>query len=436
MIKNSSIFFLVDVLSKISAIILIPILTKALSVDDYGLYSLILPISIGIVVISSLGFSSTFSRYSFDTAFDQKSLLHSFLTITTVSGIIVSVVVSIILVITKTFDTIDSIYICIIGLLISMSSYPRTYFIVEKEKIKFAIYVITQLVVWFLGVYIVWVFYVISVNILLMVMIISYLISTIVAYYLYNNKILIFDEFKFRKRYILATHRYRTSMYGVSLVNFGYQYIDKFLVMTLLSSKFLGLYSLAFAISSVVRSAGVSLQFSLMPDFYKYLDSSDYIKINKTIKKLALLAIPLYLLFQVTIYFIWPYFVDIKFVSSIELIPLLSVAFIIDAFSLFNINFLTYKKESNRILKIEGYFSVLQLLFYILVIIYFNLYGLIFAMLLISLLKFSTIIYVVNHKYKIPVPFKLYIITFFLLSVLGFLFPALVEFLKQLIHEL
>ena len=133
MIKNSYVFFLVDLLNKISAFILIPILTKSLSVSDYGLYSLILPISVGIVVISSLGFSSTFARYSYDTTYDQKSLFQTFFSTTTCSAILVSIIVSVFLIITETFDVIGSLYICIISLFISMSAYPRTFFIIKRS---------------------------------------------------------------------------------------------------------------------------------------------------------------------------------------------------------------------------------------------------------------------------------------------------------------
>ena len=110
MFKNSYLFFLIDLLNKVSAFFILPILTKSLSVSDYGLYSLIMPISIGIVVISSLGFDSTYSRFSYDTNINQKSLFQTFFTITTSLALIFSLLVVFFLIKSNTFNFIDSFY--------------------------------------------------------------------------------------------------------------------------------------------------------------------------------------------------------------------------------------------------------------------------------------------------------------------------------------
>lgn len=431
MFKNSYLFFLIDLLNKVSAFFILPILTKSLSVSDYGLYSLIMPISIGIVVISSLGFDSTYSRFSYDTNINQKSLFQTFFTITTSLALIFSLLVVFFLIISNTFNFIDSFYISIISLLISMVAFPRAYFIIKKKSIKFTIYSISQIITWLSGVLLLWKFNSISLSNVLTVLLFSYLSSTLIAYYLFNKLVPIFKKYNFKKIHIIETNSFRLPMYGVTLVTFGYMYIDKFLVMGLLSAKSLGIYAIAFTLASIIRSVGVSIQFSIKPDFYNYLDLEDYISINKSIKILIFASIPLYIIFQLLVSFFWQILIDFKFYEGLKLLPLLSVAFIIDIFSQINFNFLTYKKDSNRIFKIESLVLTIQLLTYSFTLYYFNLQTLMLAMILISILKFIIVLCVISRKYNIPVPFLHYIIAFFILTLFGFIYPDVLIFIKS-----
>lgn len=431
MFKNTYIFFLIDLLNKISAFLILPILTKSLTVSEYGSYSLVMPISIAIVVISSLGFDSTYSRFSFDVSINQKALFHTFFTITTSFVIVFSLIAMFFMIKTNTFNFVESLYISIISLLVSIVAFPRTYFITKKDSTKFAIYSITQLILWLSGVLLLWKFDEISVNNILIVLCFSYLSSTLVAYYLFNNLVPIFTSFNFKKLHIITTQSYRVPMYGVTLVTFGYMYIDKFLVMGLLNAESLGIYAIAISVASVIRSVGVSMQFSIMPDFYNYLDLEDYISINKSIKILIFASIPLYIIFQLLVSVIWPLVIDVKFNEALSLLPMLSIVFVIDIFSLININFLTHKKESNRIFKIESLVLTIQFLTYSLTLYYFNLQELILSMFLISLLKLIIILNIVDRKYNIPVPFLYYILLFVVLTSLAYFYPNVLNFIKS-----
>jgi O-antigen/teichoic acid export membrane protein len=410
MIKSSAVYFLIDLIGKLSAFLLIPILTKSLSVSDYGLYSLILPIAAGLVTLSSLGFDSTFARFSYQKIYKPSIVFITFSSITTLSLLAFSVFVVSILVTTNTFDLFNSILIVLVGLLISINSYPRTFFIIKKDKKYFSIYMLSQLVTWFFGIIFLWKFYIITITTILFMLLLSYIISNIFSFYLYNKKYAIFNKLKFSTKYLKLTEKYRWPMYYSALVSFTYFFLDKFLILTVLDVESLGIFALSATIAGLVRSIGVSIQFAFQPEFYDKMDRNEYLNINKSIVNLIYASIASYVVFIFMLNVIWEWAIDERFNLSFDYILILTVAFIFETFYNLNTNFLSYKKESNVIFKLNLIFLFFRFFVYYVGVKFSGLIGLSYSILFIAIMQNHTIIMLLNRIYNFKIQYRHYIV--------------------------
>ena len=75
-------------------------------------------------------------------------------------------------------------------------------------------------------------------------------------------------------------------MYSSSIFSYVYQNADRFIVASLLSFDSLGIYSLAVAVSSIVRSSGSAIENAFMPNVFNLLNNGEFEKIRITFRKI------------------------------------------------------------------------------------------------------------------------------------------------------
>jgi O-antigen/teichoic acid export membrane protein len=237
----------------------------------------------------------------------------------------------------------------------------------------------------------------------------------------------IFSNFQFDRLYIINTSTYRWPVYGTSVVSFLYQFVDKFLVLGLLNATSLGVYSLVITISSLIKSVGTSIQFSIQPGIYKYLETNNFQQIIKTKLQLLFISLPLYGIFLFVVYFLWDILLPIEYLTAINYLPFVSLAFLLDVFYMINLNIFTYYKESKTIMTLEVVFMLIQALVLIFAIKIFGLIGLAYTMPILNLLKLQTILVLIKIKFKLPVPYLQYFLYYVVLLMITLAFLSFIS---------
>jgi O-antigen/teichoic acid export membrane protein len=164
------------------------------------------------------------------------------------------------------------------------------------------------------------------------------------------------------------------------------------------------------SISTLIKSVGTSIQFSIQPDIYKHLAENDFKKVNKSTFFLLLASIPLYIVFLFSVYYFWDLVFPIKYKPALSYLPFISLAFIFDVFYMFNLNIVTHYKDSNSLMAIEVFFTAIQAVVFIFAI---KLFGL--------------IVILIRVKFKFPVPNLYYFLYYAVLLTITLFFANFIS---------
>ena len=180
------------------------------------------------------------------------------------------------------------------------------------------------------------------------------------------------------------------SFFGVLAVS-----IDKLIVLKLLSISTLGIYTLAFSIASVVKVFEGAIYSVYQPWLFKNFSSSQ--KNLRKIIRISLLYIASILFFSIflniSIYIIFPYIIDSKFSSSLELIPFFTIGYIINSLYTINNQILLFYKKTFTISIISGLSVIVGSILAYYLILKFGLSGSMYAFLLTMSLRLILTIY-------------------------------------------
>lgn len=191
------------------------------------------------------------------------------------------------------------------------------------------------------------------------------------------------------------------SFFGVLTVS-----VDKLIVLKLLSTTSLGIYTLAFSIASVVKVFEGAIYSVYQPWLFKNLSDSD-INLNKIIKisSLYTTSILLFSIFlNILIYFIFPFIIDSKFSFSLHLIPFFTVGYIINSIYTVNNQILLFYKKTFTISFISGLSIIAGLILSFYLITNFGLSGSMYAFIFVcgirlSLTMIATFIFSLQNKF-------------------------------------
>jgi O-antigen/teichoic acid export membrane protein len=359
MLKSSVLYFFVDAVSKASSFIILPIITGALSVEDYGLYSLSLAITTFLVVGSAVGVDTVYGRMLYEPRIDASELFFTALQINFRYSIFFAVLAIPLLYLTY-FDLLQSLLITTSFLTFSLLMYPRTYFVTQKQSKSFSIYSVTQFGS-FLGLIGLLHFSNgITLTSVLAAVQISQLAAAIVAYTLFFRGTGVSWLPKQNLRILVRLRKYGKKAYHASLISYSLQYFDRYVVALLASKMQLGMYAFALALSGIVKTTGTSVMFSLQPKIYAELVNKETLKIEKTYLLLAMAAPVMYVLFSLLVKVLFQFFKP-EYHNSFVLIMIMAFGAICEIFYQLVSIFYHFRYDTKSILKIESAAAVAQL---------------------------------------------------------------------------
>jgi len=405
MLKRIGTYFGIEVVNKLSAVLVLPIITGLLSVSDFGIYSLFMPITLGIVILSSLGLAPTYSRYLFDPEIDNNSLISTFGIITFISVFIISIFSTVFLCLFRSkISLVVAASLILFSVITGLIGYAKSYFVVHEKSKEYVKYLIIQTLVWITCIVLLKTLNVSKLNAIIGVLVFSNVVGFIVAYR--DLKGFVSFSLRLDMGIVKNTNAYRKQMFSSSVFSYVYQNADRFVVASLLSFESLGIYSLALAVSSIVRSSGSAVENAFMPKVFNLLDIRDFEKIRLTFRKIEIFGVLLVAIFVLALKFLWEYFFSSEYSLASVLSAYLAFAFYFETITLLKTNFFTFYKRPELLLRLEIAFGIVQLLSYILVLSYFGLSKLVMMIFVLSILKLLMFNYVISRNLFINVFYR------------------------------
>lgn len=385
MFKSGVLYFLVDILSKASSFIVLPIITGALSVEDYGLYSLSLAITTFLIVGSAVGVDTVYARMLYEPRINSSELFFTTAWINARYAIFFAVLAFLLLHLTY-FDWLQSFLITTSFLTYSLLMYPRTYFVTKKQSKWFAIYSVTQFSS-FLGLIVLLHFNSgITLTSVLAAILVSQLSAAIVAYSLFFWVAGVSWLPKKNLRILVRLRKYGRKAYHASLISYSLQNFDRYVVALLASKMQLGMYAFALALSGIVKTTGSSIMFSLQPKIYAELVNNETLKIEKTYLVLTMAAPVMYVLFALLVKVLLQFFKP-EYQSSFVLIVIMALGAICELFYQLVSIFYHFRYDTKTILKVESAAAAAQLLILPTAIYFGGMLWLAVSVVLIALIK-------------------------------------------------
>lgn len=391
LVRNTIIYVVLDIITKASALIILPLVTKNLSVENYGIYKIIMEISILVVMLSTFGIGSSIARYNFGKINIKR--LYSLGYATTFLSVPLSILFLIGLSFKYNIDVLmSSIFIGMVFFSI-FNSYTRVYFTINKKIKEFSIVKVFELSVFFITVILLDYFGGLSLYTLLMAMFVMMITNTVFSYY-YAKDIINLSYRKSFFRSFKKVKRFSIDSYFNGIVKYLNSNLEKFFFVFFLSTTQFGIYALAMTIGSIIRTSGTALFLSFAPVYYenhKYERSNTNIQIYKM---LFIMAPVLFILFLYVVKFVWNYIVDslyndaYQYVSMIALLYILEIYYGLAQYHYFQI------KNTKFLLNFETTFFGIYVVF--LSIVYFftnlNLATILYLLVLVSLVKLLILI--------------------------------------------
>lgn len=182
--------------------------------------------------------------------------------------------------------------------------------------------------------------------------------------------------------------------------------IDRVFISNYLDLTSVGIYSLAFQISSVIAILMTSINQAWIPILFEHLNNNPSIKEKRylviTTYKIMLFMVFLTISFILVLPFIFDIFIDDKFTESKNIVPYIAIGFLFQGFYYMFTNYIFYTKKT----KYLSYITVSSL--FILIILNFiliekyGLYGSAYALIATWFYQFISTAFISNRNYNMP----------------------------------
>lgn len=355
----------IDILVKVSGILLLPVYLLLMTQEEYGLYGYLLSIILTFSIVLNFGLYIPLSKFYHDYQDSEKrgELLFtlSLLLVIMLTGIILPVFFlgwdyELIKILFKNpVDYKDYRGAVLIAVIVSVFSFMLTNFFFTSEKLKhlkryniFRIICINVVTIFFLYVF----RNIDSVRIRLQTTYIIELILFLVFFYFYIKEV----RFKFNRKEAkiglkLALPVMVSAVFGIG-INFG----DKFFLEKYSSFKDLSYYYLAISLASAIPLIFASLQNAWLPLFLKEKDIYKNIATtNKLMRRLVIGFLILSLLIMIFFKIVLSLgIIQAKYNEAIGILPLLLISQIVSSLVSLHTNYLVYF-ERTYIVSITGF---------------------------------------------------------------------------------
>jgi len=181
---------------------------------------------------------------------------------------------------------------------------------------------------------------------------------------------------------------------------------DRIFLSNMLGNEAVGIYSVAFQLSSAIAIIMTSINQAWVPHLYEELNTNPTIEVKRKIviqsyKIMALMSL-IALSFILIISFVYQIFIDERYQSGINLARLLAIGFMFQGYYFMVTNYIFYMKKSSLLSMVTiGAALVLMILNYILIPLY-GIYGSAYAMIIGWSLLFLFTWKISNRIYFMP----------------------------------
>ena len=355
----------IDILVKVSGIVLLPVYLRLMTQDEYGLYGYLLSIIMTFSIVLNFGFYIPLSKFYHDYQDAEKRGKLLF----TISLLLVIMLTCVILPIYSfgwDYELIKILFknpvdykeyrgAVLIAIIVSVFSFMLTTFFFTSEKLKhlkryniFRIICINVVTIFFLYLF----RNIDSVRIRLQATYIIELILFFFFYYYYIKEI----RFKFNKNMAITGLKLALPVMISAIFGIGINFIDKFFLEKYSSFKDLSYYYLAVSLASAIPLIFASLQNAWLPLFLKEKDVQKNIETtNKLMRRLVIGFLVLSVLIIVFFKIILELgIIQSKYSETMGILPLLLLSQIISSLVSLHTNYLIYF-ERTHIASITGF---------------------------------------------------------------------------------
>lgn len=411
-VKQTVIYSIGNISTKLVGFILIPIYTKQLSVEEFGVLSILEISSQILIAFLGLSLHQGLTRWYWDIKNKEKQD-SIFFTILLFVLVFSSVFVVLFFIIKKQLAILifeNANYQQLIILLLISSSFQLISQLVtslmrlQSKAVMFSVTSLVRLVIaLFFTIYFI-IYLERGVIGIYEAQIISYFIFLIITLKYILQNINLNLDIQTLKKILIFSYPLTISAVAAVLLNVA----DRYSIRYIAGFKETGIYSLGFKISSLIKSIFMaSAQFAITPIVYKMVNDKNNVRFYSKLATYMTYAITLVAI--VVSIFSKELVVLLakkeEYIIAFKIIPILSISLIIDQFR-YNIAFgLNIAKKTKIISRIIITVSIINIILNVILISYFSIYGAAIAT-LISRIIFCMSYYYYSNKYY-PVPYEL-----------------------------
>lgn len=407
-VRNSVIFVLFELINKAVPFLLLPILTRYLTPDDYGIIA---------SFTAFISFLAIFIGLSGHGAIDsnffrlEKSRLGIY-----VANVLIILLLTTLLSLASIFifsDIIKSKLAIsfewqVLAIIIALGQFITlinlSLWVIEQKPLQFGIYQFLQTIL---------------ITVISIVLILGYsynwegqLLGTVIGTLIFSFLSLIvlfkrgYIHFKIDKLYMKDFFKFGIPMVPHQLASWLRSQGDKFIIISILGNSATGLFSVGQQMGLVMSILMSSLNKALCPILFKLLSSD--ISSNsrsKLVKYSYLLFLGILLIgvsLIVLVQFLYPYFLGNEFQDSLFLTQLIILGFMLEGCYYVVVNYIFYFKKTPSLAKITFAISIIHVAISFLFV---NLYGIVgagYALVISGLMQFILIWHLSNKIYPMP----------------------------------
>lgn len=406
--KDSLIYILGDTLNKATLFLMLPILTRYLTPEDYGFISVFTVLVSGFVVFTGLNIHGAINVNYFKQSKEQLQVyIGNCIILLHISTLIVLIIVGLFhsFILERLSLTIEWLFIAV---LLAYGQFLTTInlslWIAEQKPKEYSIYQILQtLIITALTLLFVLVYDMKWQGQLLAITIGTLFFSIISFIFIIKRQYL---RFTINKEYIMDALKFGIPLIPHALSGLMRTGADRIIIMSILGSISTGIYSVGYQIGMVIGVLVAAFNKAWAPYLFRVLSNSPSLNDKIKIVKFSYLYFSLILIFSYLFTYIInlliPFFLGESFIGSSELIIYIAIAFAFDGMYYMVTNYLFFVKKTHVLAYVTFTTSVVHIVFLIYLIKLNGILGAAQAGLISYAVTFFLVWFLSNKYYPMP----------------------------------
>lgn len=408
MIRNSIIFTLLELINKAVPFLLLPILTRYLSPDDYGVIASFTALVSFLGIFIGLSAHGAIDANYFKLKKEQVGI-YIFNVLVVLLSITVIALVTIIIYNDLIMNKLNiPLEWQIVSIFVAVSQFITiinlSLWIIEQKPVPYGVYQLFQTI------------FITSVSIVLVVgfsfdwsgnllaISIGSLLSAFISLFFLKQKGYLI--LKVNKEYLNDFLKFGIPMVPHQVSGWIRSQADKVIVVSILGTAMTGLFVVGQQVGMVMSIFMSSLNKALYPFLYKKLNQEmteiDKRNIVKTTYFIGFLIIIAALTLIMLIEIIYPYLFNATFQNSLFVTQLMIIGYLFEGLYYLIVNYFFYFKQTAKLAKITFSISMVHICFSIFLVNLYGIVGAAYALIISGVLQFVFVWYLSNKIYPMP----------------------------------